>query len=73
MGVKENITADAFPRQGTFLGKTVEVMFHYNTSRAFPATVVRDDVDDPFVTILALDDGRYVLATECQYSLPKDS
>lgn len=33
-------------------------------------TIVRDDVEAPYHTIISLDDGRYVLTTECQHGLP---
>jgi hypothetical protein len=29
--------------------------------------VVRDDISEPFVGIIRLDDGRHVLMTECQF------
>jgi hypothetical protein len=31
-------------------------------------TIVRDDNEPPWRTIIRLDDGRVVLASECQYS-----
>jgi hypothetical protein len=29
--------------------------------------VVRDDIEAPYIMIIRLDDGRHVLATECQW------
>ena len=67
MGVVENITADSFPKQGALAGKRVRVCFHYDTSRELGAVVVRDDAEKPYQVIFRLDDGRHVLASECQY------
>ena len=43
MGVVDNISADRWPKHGTFLGARVEVCFHYDTSRAIGGIVLRDD------------------------------
>ena len=69
IGVVENVRADAFPRQGSWLGKTVGVCFNYDTSQLLAGVVIRDDAEAPWQTILRLDDGRVVLSTECQFSL----
>lgn len=68
MGVCNTIGIEAFPKQGSFQGKAVSVCFHYDTSRRVHGKVVRDDIEEPFITIIKLTDGRYVLASECQYS-----
>ncbi len=70
MGMHPRITATRFPRQSDFLGKRCEVIFHRDTSQDIGGEIIRDDMEDPFVTILALDDGRVVLGTECQYRVP---
>lgn len=64
-----NIKHNSFPPQGSYLGKRVDVVFHYDTARVIQGVCVRDDAGEPGRTIFRLDDGRYVLATECQYSL----
>jgi hypothetical protein len=46
----------------------VNVCFHYDTSNYVRGTLVREDREEPFVGIIKLDNGRYVLTTECQYS-----
>lgn len=69
MGVDKSISFDSFPRQGEHLGKRVEVCFDYDLSRTIGGVVVRDDVGEPGRTIIKLDDGRYVLSIECQYSI----
>lgn len=69
MGVVSNISATSWPKQGGHLGKRVRVCFHFDTSHTFPGTIVRDDAEEPWVTIISLDIGRVVLATECQYAV----
>lgn len=68
MGIVPNVGADHWPKQGPYLGMECEVCFHYDTSRMFLGTIVRDDVEEPGRLIIRLDDGRTVLATECMYS-----
>lgn len=67
MGIHQSITAGTFPRQGSMLGRRVRVCFHYDGSRWVEGTCVRDDAEEPGVEIFRLDDGRFVLSTECQY------
>lgn len=69
MGVHKNITATAFPPQSAFVGKPTFVCFHYGNEE-FKAEIIRDDTDEPFRTVLKLEDGRVVLGTECQYKFP---
>ena len=69
MGVHENIAANRWPKQGSFLGARVRVCFHYDTSHMVDGIIVRDDAEEPGMCIIQLDNGRVVLATECQYSL----
>lgn len=61
------IDFDKFPAQGVFLGMYVRVCFNYDTSRILLGRVVRDDKEEPGRMIIRLEDGRYVLSTECQY------
>jgi len=68
MGVVANIGVDKFPTQGAFLGTRCKVCFDYDTSKWVGGTIVRDDRSPPHRTIIKLDDGRYVLASECQYA-----
>lgn len=69
MGCVANVGACIFPKQGEFIGKRVGVCFNYDTSDVVSGVVVRDDADAPGVMIIALDNGRVVLATECQWHL----
>lgn len=57
---------EEWPAQGDYLGRDTRVMFHYRREPTLHGTMVREDVND--VTIIQLDDGRFVTATECQYS-----
>ena len=58
----------SLPEQGSWLNRDAEVCFHYNTDRIVNGKIVRDDNKEPFRTVIKLDDGRVVYATECQYS-----
>lgn len=74
MGCVKNISFDKFPKQADKnykypqLGKRVKVCYHYDTSRFHLGTIVRDDIEEPYETIIQLDNGRFLRATECQYS-----
>jgi hypothetical protein len=70
MGCHDAIKHDKFPAQGKSLGKPVSVCFHYDTTHSIPGVIVRNDIEEPFVTAIRLEDGRVALATECQYSHP---
>jgi hypothetical protein len=68
MGCVSTITHDNWPKQGSWIGRRTEVCFHYNTEHTVMGTIVRDDHEDPFLTVIQLDDDRYVLGSECQHS-----
>ena len=72
MGCVETISADSFPRQSKDVGRRVFVCFHYDTEAQIPGILVRDDREVPFRLIIRLDDGRYVMGSECQYSFRRD-
>lgn len=77
MGCVETITCEKFPKQAdeTYeypqLGRRVKVCYHYDTSKFHYGVIVRNDIEEPFETIIKLDNGNYIRATECQYSLIK--
>lgn len=71
MGVVQNVSQDSYPRQGDQLQKRTKVCFNYDIGKLIGGTVVRDDREKPFLTIIKLDDGRHVLSIECQYTVPK--
>jgi hypothetical protein len=73
MGVVNGIDAVTFPAQGAHLHAEVRVCFRYDTSRLVGGIIVRDDAAEPWRTIIRLDDGRFVLGTECQYTLTGDA
>ena len=76
MGCIDAITYDKFPKQKDEnykypefkVGSRVEVCYHFDTSKCHYGTIVRDDLEEPFETIIKLDNGRYLRAVECQYS-----
>jgi hypothetical protein len=67
MGNHPAIAADKFPTQGPYAWARVSVCFHHDTSQSIKGTMVRNDQGEPWVDIIRLDDGRYVLTTECQW------
>jgi len=69
MGCHENISTEKFPKQGPFFNQRVQVCFNYDTSKTVDRKIVRDDVEDPHKTIIKLNNGNYVLSSECQYQL----
>lgn len=67
MGTSPHVDAKKFPQQGSLLGRKVAVWFYYDTQRQIGGVVVRDDITEPVIGIIRLDDGRHVLMTECQF------
>ena len=67
MGMVQNISINSFPKQGSYLHRRVRVCFHYDVSNTIGGRVVREDDEAPYLMIIALDDGRHVLSSECQY------
>ena len=76
MGCIDTITYDKFPKQKDEnyiyprfkVGSRVKVCYHFDTSKYHYGTIVRDDLEEPFETIIKLDNGRYLRAIECQFS-----
>ena len=76
MGCIDTITYDKFPKQKDEnyiyprfkVGSRVKVCYHFDTSKYHYGTIVRDDLEEPFEPIIKLDNGRYLRATECQFS-----
>ena len=67
MGTSPHVDALKFPEQGSLFMRRVNVCFYRDTQRQIGGVVVRDDITEPFVGIIRLDDGRHVLMTECQF------
>ena len=68
MGKVAGISHNEFPRQSSYVGKPVDVTFGYDTTRTLSGTLVRDDLEAPWETIILLYNGRCVRGVECQYS-----
>lgn len=75
MGCVSTINYDNYPKQKDkgykypSIGKRVKVCYHYDTSKKHFGTIVRDDIEEPFETIIKLDNGRYLRGVECQFSI----
>lgn len=67
MGVITDIDYNTYPKQSGYVGRTVDVIFNYDRSKMIERVVVREDVGKPYTMIIKLNDGRYVLSSECQY------
>jgi hypothetical protein len=50
------------------VGKRVLVIFNRDASTAIKGRIVCSDSESPADTVIRLDDGRLVDATECQYT-----
>ena len=74
MGCIDTITYEKFPKQRDEnykhsclkVGSRLKVCYHYDTSKYHYGTIVRYDLEEPFETIIKLDNGRYLRGTECQ-------
>jgi hypothetical protein len=67
MGLENTINADRYPKQGSYLGRSVEVCFEYDTSCTVKGKVIRDDAEAPGLMIIQLENGWVVRSTECQW------
>lgn len=72
MGLQKNVGYSTFPKQGSHLGKSLNVCFNYDTTKIIKGQCVRDDIEEPGRTIIKLEDGRFVMSTECQFQYAKD-
>ena len=68
MGCVKTIDWLRFPEQSGFVNRRVDVCFHYDTEHTVKGTIIREDREEPFETLIQLDDGRVVRGVECQYS-----
>lgn len=68
MGCHPNIGLNKFPTQSEWLNLRTKVCFNYSSDEETMGTIIRDDDEEPFTTLIKLDDGRIVDAKECQYS-----
>lgn len=58
--------ADKYPKQmEDSVGRRVLVVFTKDESDPVPGTVLRNDAEEPYLTIIQLDDGRVVTDTGC--------
>lgn len=55
-----------FPEQSELLGEETQIYFNYDTSNILNGVIVRDDKESPFVSIIQLENDRYVLGSECK-------
>lgn len=72
MGCVKTIGYHAFPNQSGYVNRRCKVCFFYDTKHWLNGTIIRDDREEPFETLIKLDDGRVLRGTECQYSVQPD-
>lgn len=72
------ITYDEYPKQrdnsseNPQIGKEVKIFYQNDTIRCHHGVIVRCDMEKPFEVIIKVDNGRYLRASECHYSIIKD-
>ena len=69
MGATHLIDAERYPDQGQDVNERVSVWYHSTSHIRHTGTRIRHDIAAPYRTILALDNGRILDATECHYEL----
>lgn len=52
MGVVRNITFTKMPKQTGRLNSAVSICYHYNPECSHEGFIVRDDAEEPYVTII---------------------
>lgn len=58
------------PNQSKDVGKQTKVIFNYDSTQKHEGVIIRDDIEEPFLTLIKLDAGPFIISTECQYSVP---
>jgi hypothetical protein len=70
MSFHENISATNFSNQDeTLLYKRVVTLLQFDSQTPRLGNVVRADKESPFLTIIKLDDDRYITNHECSFKL----
>lgn len=70
MSFQENISATDFSTQDeTLLNKRVVTILQFDSKKPRLGVVVRADTQSPFLTIIKLDDERYITHHECSFKL----
>jgi len=68
--IRSPIDLNKFPKQGRLTGERVYAHFHGIGNDEMPGTLVRDDMEKPFESIIKLDDGRFVRGGwECTFRI----
>lgn len=65
----KNIGFGIYPKQGNDIGKRVIITYNHDWTIFEHGIIIRDDIEEPFMTVIKLDDDRVLLGTECQYIL----
>ena len=68
------INATDFPLQDrAWLNKRVVTIMQFDSKRPRLGNVVRADAESPWLTLIQLDDGRFVTHLECSFKLAEEA
>lgn len=59
----------SLPKQSAYLGRSATLALHRDHENR-TATLIRDDLEHPFLALFQLEDGFIVTSEECEYELP---
>jgi hypothetical protein len=70
--MSDYVNISDYPKQSKTLYHRVKVYFNNEILSQKKGTIIRDDREEPFETIIKLDDGRIVRGSECQFLYETD-
>lgn len=56
-------------KQGNFINRKCNIFFNYNIKNFISGKIIRDDIEEPFKTLIKLNDGTIIDSKECLYQL----
>ena len=65
--MSSNVDFYNYPKQGEFCGMRVRVCFGFESEKLIEGFCLRNDAEQPFMTLIRLSDGRIVTGDECHY------
>ena len=71
MGIVKNIGYNLSPKASENVGKRIEECYVCEEDILKNGIIVRDDIEEPFETIIRVENIRYIRAEECQFSTLK--
>lgn len=69
MGIEKYVKSGVFPKQNSYLlNRSVEICIECNDAGMTKGKIVRADIEEPYVIIIHLENGQYVLGSECRFN-----